>query len=320
MIRARMLVVFLLWIVVVGTHAIAQDLSIEQLRNLNKQAAQEAEETVAAARGKAVDDVMTAVQRDGVVTAVGADAGGPLLKKLFSVFHGTRIDFPQKGQYTLAFVGTNDVAAVNSILNGSASIGVFRGKIDDAAHEIIKGSAGDVASFDTRRDIGVYAVAILVNDRNPVRTLTLSQVEALYRKNEMKWAAVGGKDNEVMRTGTCYPALSWSIFNEQLLGGKQVAFADEVLPVPEGRRAWTYPELIAQRNARAARHPGGGPFARFVTDREVITAVAEDPHAIGYCYIEVGQRLPPRVRALGLQEDDKSAAVYPTEKEILMGK
>ena len=89
MIRARMLVVFLLWIVVVGTHAIAQDLSIEQLRNLNKQAAQEAEETVAAARGKAVDDVMTAVQRDGVVTAVGADAGGPLLKKLFSVFHGS---------------------------------------------------------------------------------------------------------------------------------------------------------------------------------------------------------------------------------------
>ena len=123
---------------------------------------------------------------------------------------------------------------------------------------------------------------ILVNARNPVRTLTLEQVEKLFRGETQDWSALGGPRWPVQRYGTAVGTPSEFIFSTKLLKGRRVTFEEEKSPEAEKLSEDDRMELLASLESR---HPGHGAFPRYLRNDQVIAAVGGGAGAIGYCVI-----------------------------------
>lgn len=168
-------------------------------------------------------------------------------------------------------------------------------------------------------EVGRMALGIAVHKTNLIRSLTVSEVESLFRTEADNWSDVGHFDRPVERYGTTSARFSYSMFNHEILDGKRVLFPDE-----RRRKGLTTAERQA-RDERAAvlerinRFPGHGPFPRFPSDQMVIDEVGRRHNAIGYCLVPMGDidsldvRFVPIARA-------PADAIAPTREDILLGR
>lgn len=96
--------------------------------------------------------------------------------------------------------------------------------------------------------IGGYGVAVIVNDLNPVRSLTTSQVRGIFTGDIKNWKSLGGPDAPI------------KILIHDDSTGSALGFRE-----------------LAMRLRPYAKSSTALP-----TDEAILTAVAADPHAIGY--------------------------------------
>jgi ABC-type phosphate transport system substrate-binding protein len=155
-----------------------------------------------------------------------------------------------------------------------------------------------------RSVLGRAVLVIVVHRTNKTPSLTLAQIERLYRHEIRRWADVGGPPQTVARLGTTSPALSARMFGERVLHRNPIAFPDEVIANAE--HPMDADEYLAKLREQADRFPGHGPFPRFMHDGRVLEEVGKDAAAIGYCLLLPNHKLPADVRVLSLSgEVDK---------------
>lgn len=114
--------------------------------------------------------------------------------------------------------------------------------------------------------VAVDGIVVVVHPDNPVRNLSLGEVQAIFSGRITNWAEVGGDDGAIRPISRERGAGIRTIFSERVLGAQRVTINAEIRPNPTA----------------------------------VHDAVAADPHAIGY--LTLGS-LPDNAHVFALQID-----------------
>lgn len=129
--------------------------------------------------------------------------------------------------------------------------------------------------------VAVDGLSIYVNEKNPVKELSLKQIRDIYTGKINNWKEVGGPDAKIIR------------YSRENNSGTYVYFKDEVL-------------LGADFHPSCQNLPGTA---------AVVNAVAKDKYGIGYGGAAYGKG----IRELKVKKDDNSPAYAPTKENIQKG-
>ena len=124
--------------------------------------------------------------------------------------------------------------------------------------------------------LSVYTAA-----SNPVKELTLEQLELIFTGKTRNWKDVGGKDTPITVYSRENSSGTYEFFKENVLQGKDFT-----------SRAQTMPGTAA-----------------------VLQAVAKDPNGIGYG----GAAYGAGAKHLAIKKDENSPAIEPTEETVVKG-
>lgn len=179
------------------------------------------------------------------------------------------------------------VIQVNGGGSGTGIAALINGTVDLAqSSRPMKDS--EKKDVETRRNtqlsetpVALDALAVFVNEQNPVKTLALAQLSDIYTGKITNWRQVGGKNAPIVLYGRENSSGTYEYFKEHVLN--KADFAPRV-------------QTLAGTAA-------------------VINAVARDANGIGYGGIAYAQG----VRAVGIKKDAKSPAVEPKEETVADG-
>ena len=127
-------------------------------------------------------DTSTSGNLSGTIDEAGSTSVQPLLELLADAF------MEQNPDVTINVSGGGSSAGVKACAAGTVDIG--------AASRDIKMSEADLIPIAIARD----AVAIVVNEANPVSELTMEEVALIYSGEITNWSEVGGNNEEIVVT------------------------------------------------------------------------------------------------------------------------
>lgn len=188
-----------------------------------------------------------------------------------------------------AFMNANPGAQVQ-VTGGGSGVGIaalINGTTDiAAASRPIKPSEVDklktrFATVGVGVPIARDGLAVYLNASNPVETLTLAQLEAIYTGRITNWKEVGGKDAPIILYSRENSSGTYTYFKDNVLKGKDYS-----------PRAQTLQGTAA-----------------------VVNAVAKDVNGIGYG----GAAYAKNVKFASVKKDDKSPAFKPTLETVKAG-
>jgi phosphate transport system substrate-binding protein len=125
-------------------------------------------------------DTETPTELSGTIDEAGSTSVQPLLELMAAAF------MEKYPNVTINVSGGGSSAGVQACAAGTVDIG--------AASRDIKMSEADLIAIAIARD----AVAIVVNEANPVSELTMEQVAKIYAGEITNWSEVGGNDEEII--------------------------------------------------------------------------------------------------------------------------
>jgi phosphate transport system substrate-binding protein len=134
-----------------------------------------------------------------------------------------------------------------------------------------------------REIFALDALTIIVHEDNPVETLTLEQVGALFRGEVERWTALGGPDARVITYGRQTSSGTYQWFRENVVQGG-------------------YDPSTRQMSGTA----------------QIVDSVARDPGGVGYVavgYLEAGAE---GVHAVAIQTSSSAAPVSPLDEEAVL--
>lgn len=168
----------------------------------------------------------------GKITFAGSTTMQPLVEKLADQYRA------RNGAVDLEIAAGGSVVGINAVQAGRVDIGM-------ASREL---KAGELQDGVQRFPIAYDVLAVIVNPRNPVRSLTFAQLRAIYLGQTTNWNELGGPDAPIRAVVREVSSGTRGAFDDLVLDGKSPA-------------------------ARASAE---------VTAGEVETTVAGDAGAIGY--------------------------------------
>lgn len=127
--------------------------------------------------------------------------------------------------------------------------------------------------------VAVDGLSVYVNNENPVKELSLEQLEGIFTGRTQNWKDVGGPDAPITIYSRENSSGTYEFFKEHVLKGKDFAASAQTMP---GTAA-------------------------------LLQAVNKDKNGIGYGGAAYGEG----ARALGIKKDADSKAVEPTEETVL---
>ncbi|SDQ89661.1 phosphate ABC transporter substrate-binding protein, PhoT family [Pseudoxanthomonas sp. CF385] len=136
---------------------------------------------------------------------------------------------------------------------------------------------GDLGSPEQEFTVALDGLAIVVNDRNPVRKISVAQLRDIAAGRIRSWSQLGGED--------------------------------ALIHVHAGPEAGGSREFLQQRVMQGGATSGAFEHARL---RQAARAAAEDRHALAI--VELTTRIPPGTRTLAVS--DGGAAVLPTRLNV----
>jgi phosphate transport system substrate-binding protein len=191
----------------------------------------------------------------------------------------------------LQIKGEGSATAPPALIDGTAQLGPMSREMQDAEIEAFEKKYG---FQPTRVSVALDCLAVYVHKDNPLRGLTLQQLDCIFsqtRKSGYRGIFVWG---EVGLSGT-WEKLPVSAYGRNAVSGTHLFFQEHVLLKSD------FKETVKEQPGSAA----------------VVSSVASDPGAIGYSGI--GYKTP-EVRALFLAKDAQSPLVEPTFENALAGK
>lgn len=172
---------------------------------------------------------------------------------------------------TIQVTGGGSGTGIAALINGSADICESSRSMTDKEKAELLAKRKEPA-VETR--VALDALAIYVNERNPVQEISLPALAKIYRGETVSWQDVGGPAHAVILYGRENNSGTYGYFKEHVLGNKDFAPATQTL---------------------------AGTSA-------VVDAVKGDEFGIGYG----GIAYLGGVRALRVKKDDDARAVMPS--------
>ena len=133
----------------------------------------------------------------------------------------------------------------------------------------------------TEYKVALDGLSVYVQEENPVKQLTLDQLENIFTGRTKNWKEVGGPDAPITVSSRENSSGTYEFFKEPVLKGKDFAASAQTMP---GTAA-------------------------------LLQAVSKDKGAIGYGGAAYGKG----ARALLVKKDEASAAIEPTEENVMKG-
>lgn len=128
--------------------------------------------------------------------------------------------------------------------------------------------------------VAVDGLSIIVNEKNPLAKLTMSQVGAIYRDDVTNWKAVGGPDAKISLYGRQSNSGTYAFMLEHVMGNKP------------------YSQAMKEMNGNA----------------QIIEGVLADASAIGYVVDKETGRPMKGLKILNINKDEKAEAFSPLDK------
>jgi len=131
--------------------------------------------------------------------------------------------------------------------------------------------------------VAVDGLSIIINEKNPLDKLTMSQVGAIYRGEIKNWKEVGGPDLPIVLYGRQSNSGTYVFMQEHVLGNKN------------------YSPDMREMNGNA----------------QIVESILQDQAGIGYVgvgYILEGGQVRKGLKVLNISKDEKSAAFSPLDK------
>ncbi len=153
---------------------------------------------------------------------------------------------------TVQVSGGGSGTGIAALINGTTDIANASREIQGSERRTIAQRRG-AEPHETR--VALDAVAVYVNESNPVSSLTIPQLRAIYRGEIRNWSEVGGPDRRIVLYSRENNSGTYAYFKEHVLEDLDFAATAQTLP---GTAA-------------------------------VINAVAQDPGGVGYGGIGYGQ-------------------------------
>ena len=174
--------------------------------------------------------------------------------------------------------GGGSGTGIAALINGTTEICQASRQMKDKEQEQMREKYGAPAhEIMVAKD----GLAVYLHEQNPVKELTIAQLDAIYTGEITHWRQVGGPDRPITLYGRENSSGTYEYFKERVLEGADFAAAVQTLP---GTAA-------------------------------VVNAVAQDPNGIGYG----GAAYAKGVFDCAIKETAESPAVLPTEATVRDG-
>ncbi|MGB9764861.1 MAG: phosphate ABC transporter substrate-binding protein [Candidatus Saccharicenans sp.] len=183
----------------------------------------------------------------------------------------------------IAVLGGGSGTGISALINGTTDIAdhsrEWKSKELDLAYE--KGVRARIFA------IAIDALSIVVNEKNPVDTLTMTQVGAIFRGEIKNWKMVGGPDQKISLYGRQSNSGTYAFLQEHVLNNKN------------------YSPEVKEMNGNA----------------QIVEAITQDLAGIGYIgvgyvYDESGQ-VRKGLKVLKIKKDEGSPEYSPLDKEAV---
>jgi phosphate transport system substrate-binding protein len=214
-----------------------------------------------------------AVAQAGNITVKGSDTMVILGQKWAEVY------MKKNPGTTVQVTGGGSGTGIAALLNGMTDIcNSSRPMKPSEKADFVKKYKAAPHEYRTCMD----GLAVYVNAANPLKELSIPQLEAIFTGKITNWKAVGGPDAPISLYGRENSSGTYEFFKEHVLSKKDFAAATKTMP---GTAA-------------------------------VIQGVAKDKNAIGYGGIAYGEG----VKHLPVSKTEGTAAIEPSEENVLSGK
>lgn len=128
-------------------------------------------------------------------------------------------------------------------------------------------------------------IAVVVNPKNPVSTLTIEQLGKIFTGAYTNWNQVGGPDQPIIVLSRESSSGTYVFFQEHVLGKKDYTTNARLMPATSA----------------------------------IIQSVGEDAWSIGYVGLGYAVEAGNKVKMLAVKADDKSPAIVPSEETVVSG-
>jgi phosphate transport system substrate-binding protein len=179
---------------------------------------------------------------------------------------------------TIQVTGGGSGVGIAALLNGTTDIAAASRPMKSSERDKLKAR---FATMGVEMPIARDGLAVYLNERNPVKELTLDQLMAIYTGKVTNWKEVGGSDAPIV------------LYSRENSSGTYVYFKDNVL---KGK----------DYSARAQTLQGTA---------AVVNAVSRDVNGIGYG----GAAYAKGIKFAGVKKDAKTPASTPTLESVKNG-
>lgn len=170
--------------------------------------------------------------------------------------------------------------AFKDLLSGNTDIGMSSRRI--TLDEVNKGMAtlGDLSKIGNEHIIALDGLAVIVNQNNPLKSLSTEQLAKIFSGEVTRWSELGGADKPIMILARDDNSGTFDTFNSLVL------------------------KKFSKALSSKAR--------RFESSTELSVAVSQDDDAIGF----IGLDFISYNKALAISEGADTPAIYPTRFTI----
>lgn len=128
-------------------------------------------------------------------------------------------------EISLQVTGGGSGIGITALLNGTADIANMSRELKDK--ELDRGETVHVRPVQYK--VALDGIAVIVNPKNKIDTLTVEQIKGIYSGKIKNWKEVGGADLEIVKYGRENSSGTYEYFKEMVLGknesGKSIDFA-----------------------------------------------------------------------------------------------
>lgn len=125
--------------------------------------------------------------------------------------------------YTVASFQVDSTAAFKALLENENVIGMSSRRVQrEEALSLKQDGGGLVSSIEQEHIIGVDSIAVVVNKENPVSTLSVIQINNIYRGNITNWNQVGGSDMQIVVYSRPVKSEARARFDNRILGASDI--------------------------------------------------------------------------------------------------
>ncbi len=179
---------------------------------------------------------------------------------------------------TIQVTGGGSGVGIAALINGTTDIAAASRPIKTSEIDKLKARFASTGfAYPIARD----GLSVFLNERNPVRELTLQQLQEIYTGRITNWKGVGGNDATIILYSRENSSGTYQYFKDNVLRGKDYAPRTQTL---QGTAA-------------------------------VVNAVAKDPNGIGYG----GAAYAKGIRFAAVKKDAKSPGVMPSLETVRSG-